>query len=150
MIPNDCAIVVMDVGTPESVKGYSSEPETNDLFVRYLNSRLWNLRIKGAKLIECNYLSQTHRAITVNFDLKTLNADELEKFVIDKQLKKLIYTGYHYGHCTHVGRETGGVYMLKRLKDCKVYVAPSLCRPLIQDYWRQPKNWQPELPNINL
>lgn len=150
MIPNDFAVVVMDIGSPLLIKGYNDEKETNDLFIRYLNSRLWNLKTKGVKIIECNYLDNTHTFMTINFDLKTQSADELEKFIIDNNIRKLVYTGFHYNHCIHVGRETGGVYMLKRLKNCKVYAAPSLCRPLSKDYWRAPKNWQPILPIINL
>lgn len=150
MIPSECGIVVMDVGSPRLIEYYNEEKETNDLFVRYLNNRLWDLKIKGTKIIECNYLEETHPLVTVNFNLKTLDPLELENFIKDNNIKKLIYTGLHYGRCTHVGRNTGGVYMLKKLKECKVYVAPSLCRPLKTDYWRVPRQWEPELPYINL
>jgi len=108
---NNIGIVVMDVCAPEYSYDYYLEKETNDKFVDYLNSRLQDLKNQGAKIIEINYMSKTHPALTVDFDISTISMKDLNRFINKHNIKHIVYTGFHYPICTNSSRSLGSYFV---------------------------------------
>jgi hypothetical protein len=126
-------LVVVDVCDPKLHYQYHEEPEINDSFVNFLNVRLGDLKKRGSKIIEVNYLETTHPLLTTNFDFSTTDQDEFKKYVIDEKLKHLVYCGFHYGVCIHRERQLSA-YTVSLKKYVEVSISPFLTRPLFSTY----------------
>jgi len=127
-------IVVMDVCDPEKSCDYYLEKETNDRFVKYLDSRLNDLKHQGAKIIEINYLIDTHPDLSVKFDLSTIDKDILYKYIEENKIKELIYVGFHYPICITESRELGSYFLTNNDYLDKVSIAIQLTRSIKEDF----------------
>lgn len=129
------AIIVIDVGDPQKSYKYAEEITTNDLFVSYLNQRLHDLKIQGAKIIEINYTSKnSHPLLDIQFDLITLDLTVLKNFIRRNNITHLIYTGFHFPICTNNARELSSYNMIKNKNLRQVSIAVQLTRSRIDEY----------------
>ena len=123
------AIISIDVGTPDALIDYDSN--TDDIFIKFLNSKLNEYQAKGAHIININYFRSTNDLLDINFDLETTDYGKLCHYVTSNKINTLVYTGYHYPVCTHNGRQLSGEYLAENTSTfSSVYVCPFLCRPL--------------------
>jgi len=129
------AILVMDVCHPQYSYDYFLEEETNNAFVVYLNARLKDIQKSGAKIIEVNYMGETHPLVNVNFDLSTTKVEDLNNFIIKNQIKELVYTGFHYPICTNASRELGSYHMKNNTYLDRVSIAIQLTRTTKENYY---------------
>lgn len=148
---NNSAIIVMDVCSSRLSKYYDAEIEVNDAFIKFLDIRLKELQNKNFKIIEINYYLIKNEHLTIKYDYSTTNVKQFKRYIKDNNIKNLIYTGFHYGRCTHIARDLSPIPLKKgKLNKLNFFVAPFLCRPLYTDYWDPVLEWLPEIPQVNL
>lgn len=126
---NQTAIIVMDICDPEYSQDYFEDEETNENFVYFLNNRLKSLQKKGSLIIEVNYIEKRHFGLDIDFDYSTTDKRDLEFYLSNNIIDRLVYTGFHYPVCTNYERELSS-YNIEFDFLQRVDIAPFLCRSL--------------------
>lgn len=146
------AIIVVDVAPPGMSSKYNDDYKTNQFFLKYLNHKLKDLKNKGSKIIEINYYKTPHASLSVKYDFSSIDKVRLLKYLVENNIKTVVYVGFHYGRCTHSSRKLSPCHMKKYFDRYNInyFVCPFLSRPHNDDYGKYYFHIIDDIPEIFL